>query len=184
MNTPQQYQQLWDTMTINTGREGEFDSIVFKIKKNRPRYEVVSTATGVPWDMIAVIHNMEASLNFTRHLHNGDRLTARTTHVPAGRPAIGNPPFTWEESAEDALRYQGMDKIKDWSIRNTLLTLEKYNGGGYSKRGINTPYLWAYTNHYGTPPNIGKYTSDGKFDPTEISIQIGAAAILKELLFS
>jgi len=171
-------------MTINTGRSGEFDSIIFKIKKNRPRYEIVAITTAVPWEVIAVIHNMEASLNFTRHLHNGDKLTARTTHVPAGRPFKGNPPFTWEESAEDALTIQGLTKITDWGIPNTLLTLEKYNGGGYAKRGINTPYLWAYTNHYGTPPNVGKYTADGKFDPQAISSQIGAAAILKELLFS
>lgn len=182
MITPEQYQHLWGTMEINAGRGAEFDSIVFKIKKNQLRYEVVSHTVGVPWYVVAVIHNMEASLNFTRHLHNGDRLTARTTHVPAGRPVSGIPPFTWEESAEDALRYQGMDKITDWSVPNILLTLEKYNGGGYAKRGINTPYLWAYTNHYGTAPNIGKYTSDGKFDPKAISSQIGAAAILKQFV--
>lgn len=141
----------------------------------------VSEVTKVPWYVIAVIHNMEASLNFTRHLHNGDRLTGRTTHVPAGRPIAGNPPFTWEESAIDALTMQGMTKIADWSMPNTLLILEKYNGGGYAKRGINSPYLWAATNQYGDVPNIGKYTSDGKFDPKAVSHQIGVAAILKQL---
>ena len=150
----------------------EIGSILFKIDKNKSRYEAVSKSTGVPWYVIAVIHNMEASLNFTRHLHNGDRLTGRTTHVPIGRPVAGTPPFTWEESATDALTMQGMTKIKDWSIPNILLTLEKYNGGGYARRVINSPYLWAATNHYGDAPNIGKYTADGKFDPKAISHQI------------
>jgi len=182
VNTPAQYQQLWDTAVIREKNKDEINSLLFKIKKNGTRYLSVSNATHVPWYVIAVIHNMEASLNFTRHLHNGDKLTARTTHVPAGRPLAGNPPFTWEESAVDALTMQGMTKITDWSVPNILLTLEKYNGGGYAKRGINTPYLWAATNHYGDAPNIGKYVADGHFDPKAISIQIGAAALLKGLI--
>jgi len=108
-------------------------------------------------------------------------LTARTIHVPKGRPKAGNPPFQWEDSAIDALKYQGLNAISDWSIPNVLKELEFYNGAGYRKRGINTPYLWSATNHYGIAPNIGKYVEDGKFDSATVSQQIGAGAIIKSM---
>jgi lysozyme family protein len=41
---------------------------------------------GIPWGFVAVIHNMEASLDFTKHLHNGDPLTSKTVQVPVARP--------------------------------------------------------------------------------------------------
>lgn len=182
MKTPEQYQQLWDSMELMAFDVPAVLHLAALIKANKTRYNTVSAATSVPWAFIGVIHNMECSLSFNHQLHNGDPLTARTTHVPAGRPVAGNPPFTWEESAEDAMRYMGYNLITDWSVPSMLLHLEKYNGSGYAKRGINTPYLWSATNHYGLPPNIGKYTSDGKFDPTAISNQIGAAALLKQLI--
>jgi lysozyme family protein len=46
----------------------------------------VAGEVGIPWYVVAVIHNMEAGQNLRTHLHNGDSLTARTVHVPAGRP--------------------------------------------------------------------------------------------------
>jgi lysozyme family protein len=36
--------------------------------------------------------------------------------VPAGRPAAGSPPFTWEQSAADALELAGIASVKDWSV--------------------------------------------------------------------
>ena len=66
----------------------------------------------MPWYVVGLIHTMESSGNFAAHLHNGDPLSARTTHVPAGRPKAGAPPFTWEESATDALTMQGFAKLE------------------------------------------------------------------------
>ncbi len=77
---------------------------------------------------IAVIHNMEASQNFNKHLHNGDPLTARTVQVPAGRPKKGTPPFSWEDSAADALAIRGLGAKTDWSLAGMLYQLEGYNG--------------------------------------------------------
>ena len=74
----------------------------------KPRYDQVANATGVPWYVIGIIHEMEGGLNFTTHLHNGDPLTRRTVQVPAGRPPTGMPPFQWEESAIDALDAGGL----------------------------------------------------------------------------
>jgi lysozyme family protein len=177
MNTPAQYQHLWDTMVIEINAS-RVNNIAIKIGSNLARYQTVVSGWSIPAYVVGVIHNMESDLNFTRHLHNGDKLTARTVHVPAGRPLTGTPPFTWEESAKDALQMRGMDKVTDWSISHMLLVVEGYNGFGYARRGRLSPYLWAGSNHY----TKGKYVSDGKFDPEAVSNQIGAALILKQFV--
>jgi lysozyme family protein len=129
--------------------------------------------------VVGIIHSLEASCDFTRHLHNGDPLTARTTHVPAGRPRTGRPPFTWEASAIDALTLQGFASWKDWSVAGTLYKLEAYNGFGYRDhhRTVPSPYLWSFSNHY----TRGKYVADGRFSPTAVSQQCGAAVLLRRL---
>ena len=99
-----EYQRLFDTCVINSAKYPEIDSFISKMLQSQARYTEVSTQTGVPWHIIAIIHCMEGSLSFAKHLHNGDPLTARTVKVPAGRPKTGTPPFSWEFSAEDALR--------------------------------------------------------------------------------
>src|SRR5450432_1043632 len=126
-----EYQNLFDTCQTRPETQGEINLLAAKIINNRDRYEAVGTPLSIPWHFIGVIHNMESSLRFDRHLHNGDPLTARTVHVPAGRPAGGDPPFTWEASATDALKFQGLDKVTDWSFPALLYQLEKYNGFGY-----------------------------------------------------
>lgn len=168
---------LWATCKIREEKENAVISACQKILANKSRYEAISKATGVPWYVVAVIHKMESNCNFATHLHNGDPLTSRTVQVPAGRPKTGNPPFTFEESAIDALGYDGATKIKSWDIVTTLTFLERYNGLGYRNKGIYSPYLWSYTNQYSS----GKYVNDGVWDANAVSQQCGAAAILKEL---
>ena len=155
----------------------ETNAILNKIKPHRDRYEAVAAKSKVPWHVIAIIHSLEGGLSFGTHLHNGDPLTARTVHVPAGRPAQGHPPFTWEESAADALMYDGMTGWTDWSISGTLYKLERFNGAGYhdDHPEVLSPYLWSYSNHY----TKGKYGSDGHFDPNLVSKQCGGAVLLK-----
>ena len=149
-----------------------------KIEAHRERYEAVSKATGVPWDVIGVIHYRESSGDFKGALHNGQKIinTGKlTTLVPKGR----GPFSTWEEAAIDALMncapYAG--KNKDWSIGGTLDILEKYNGLGYRKKGLPSPYLWAGTDQYVK----GKYVADGKYDPEHVDKQLGVAPILMKL---
>lgn len=149
-----------------------------KIEANRARYEVVAKATGVPWDIIGVIHYRESSLNFAGVLHNGQKIIGtgkKTTLVPKGR----GPFVSWEEAAIDALMncapYLG--KNKDWSLGNTLDLLERYNGLGYRNKGLPSPYLWAGTDQY----TKGKYVADGKYDPNHVDQQLGVAALLMKL---
>lgn len=134
--------------------------------------------SSVPWYFIACVHYMECSFSFKRHLHNGDPLTGYTVHVPANRPKVGHaPPFTFEESAVDAIKLMKYDQVTNWSLSFILLKLEGYNGFGYNRKGIHTPYLWSYSNHY----TKGKYVKDGVYDASAVSSQLGAAVILKRM---
>jgi len=145
-----EYQRLFDTCALLPRREAEIEGVLARLRGGEARYQAVAVATGVPWHVIGVIHQMECGGRFDRHLHNGDPLTARTVRVPAGRPATGTPPFTWEASAEDALRFQRLDRWNDWSLPATLYRLEGYNGWGYRLYHPETlsPYLWGGSNHY------------------------------------
>jgi lysozyme family protein len=156
-------------------RSTQIEKQAAQIRANQSRYEAVSAKTGVPWDVIAVIHYRESSCSFAGVLHNGERIIGtgrKTTLVPKGR----GPFATWEDAAFDALMncspYAG--KNRDWSLGSTLDLLEGYNGLGYRKRGLPSPYLWAGTDQY----TSGKYVADGKFDPNVVDQQLGAAAIL------
>jgi lysozyme family protein len=175
----EEYAELWAEMAIRRERLAEADRIVQRIIANKERYRTVEASTAVPWYVIAVIHSLEGSSNFRTHLHNGDPLTARTVHVPAGRPRNGQPPFSWEESAMDALAYDGMTQNTDWSIEHIAYVLEGFNGWGYRRLhpDVKSPYLWSFSNHY----TRGKYVADGKWSPTAVSDQCGAMVLLRRL---
>ncbi|AWI25782.1 hypothetical protein [Flavobacterium pallidum] len=178
--TPQQktmYEGNFDTCTLSAAKLAEIDTAVTKISANKARYEAVATPLNIPWYVVGVLHNMEAGLNFNCHLHNGDPLTARTVHVPKGQPVKGNPPFTWEVSAADALTGNGLNTWKDWSLSGLLYRIECYNGLGYFKKNLPSPYLWSYTDKY----TKGKFAADGQYDPNLVSKQCGAAALLKRM---
>lgn len=173
-----EYQQLFDTCIIRPNRLAAIDTAVTKIERGDVRYRAEANVTGVPWHVIAILNALECNLRFDRHLHNGDPLTAQTVHVPVGRPP-GVPPFTWEQSATDALNYSGLTFWADWSVPGTLYQLEKYNGFGYRlyHPEVPSPYLWSFSTHYSS----GKYTADGTWSPTARSSQCGAAVLLRRM---
>jgi lysozyme family protein len=174
-----EYQQLFTTCAVRPNKVGEVDLIITRISLNRAKYEAVGNPMGIPWQFIAVIHNLESSLSFLKHLHNGDPLTGRTFQAPPGRPASGNPPFTWEFSAADALRLKNLEHRPDWSLAVMLFRLERYNGFGYRtlNTGVRSPYLWSFSFHY----DKGKFVKDGVFSPTAVSAQCGAATLLRRM---
>lgn len=173
-----EYKDLFESCAINLNRLPEIDAIVSKMESNAARYKRIEAETTVPWFFIAIIHNMESGMNFNGHLHNGDPLTARTVQVPKGRPVNGNPPFSFQASAIDALQQKKFDKHTSWDLPQILYRFEKYNGFGYRNRhNINSPYLWSGSNHY----TKGKYVADGKFSATAVSKQIGTAVTLRRL---
>lgn len=170
----QEYEQLFASCTVRHEQVAGIDRIADRSVKNQARYEAVAATIGCPWFVIAALHNLEAGQRFTTHLHNGDPLTARTVHVPKNRPRSGQPPFTWEASATDALRE--LKKVSSWTIPVMLFQMEQYNGFGYRRRHpeVLSPYLWSFTNHY----TKGKFVADGKFSSTAVSKQCGAVALL------
>jgi len=170
---------------IKPEKMAEVEAAAKRISQNKPRYEAVSLtlATGMPWWFIGCFHFMEGGGKFTRHLHNGDPLTARTVNVPKGRPVLGKAPFSWEESAIDAIQYmEGQNKIwrqlkGKWDLESILKKFEAYNGMGYQKKGLLSPYLYSYTQFY----EKGKYAFDGKYDPNLVSKQPGVIPLMKAL---
>jgi lysozyme family protein len=171
---------LLATCRVTATHIDEVARVARRVAANAQRYQDVVTALGghIPWFFIGVIHSLESNFSFTRHLHNGDPLTARTVQEPRGRPVSGSPPFTWEASAADALRGRKLDQVADWPLVVILDELERYNGTGYVSRGINSPYLWSFSQHW----TKGKFVKDHVFDPNATSDQCGGAVILRQLI--
>jgi lysozyme family protein len=175
------YTRLWEAMKILPNRTAGVDQDARRILLNKARYQAVSTALGgeIPWWFIGCIHYRESNLNFHCHLHNGDPLNQRTRHVPANRPpAPAQPPFTWEESAADALRMRGLEKPRNWSVERAAFEWEGFNGWGYFCRHQTSSYDWAASNE--APP--GKFVADGKYAIGVVDAQDGLMPVLRELM--
>jgi len=173
-----EYTAMFASCAISPDKASLVKQSVNVLRANKSRYASVATHfSNMPWYFVGIIHGMEGSFNFKTHLHNGDPLSARTVHVPAGRPPGGTPPFTWEASAQDALTFEKFDREADFTLPRILYLFEHYNGMGYRQFGLATPYLWSFSNHYAK----GKFGQDGKFDPELVSKQVGAATMLKAL---
>lgn len=168
-------QHRWDVCKVNANKGPQFKAVADRLMAPdaMARYKTVSGKTGVPWQVIAVIHEREASQNWNTQLGQGDPLNKKSVHKPKGR----GPFKTWEDGAIDALTNCApfASKNKDWSPGGTLALLEEYNGLGYANKGVPSPYLWAGTDQYVK----GKYTSDGVYSPNVVDQQLGCAGLLK-----
>lgn len=162
--------ERWENARVR--RRLDFLPVARRLVSAKARYQTVSAKTGVPWFVIAVIHEREASQLWTANIAQGDPWNRVSVHVPKGRG-----PFTsWENAAYDALvncaPYAATNK--DWSPGGTMTLLEKYNGLGYWKRGIPSPYIWSGTDQY----KSGKYVADGVFDAQAVDKQLGCAGLI------
>ncbi|HEX8450271.1 MAG TPA: hypothetical protein VF652_11835, partial [Allosphingosinicella sp.] len=172
------YEALYAGMAVRPEWASQVEWHRQKLLQYRPRYASTSAATGVPWWFIGIVHALEGSFNFATHLHNGDPLSARTVRHPAGRPSVWDPPNDWESSAKDALIFDNVANQADWSLARALHRFEAYNGFSYYDRGINSPYLWSFSNQY----SKGKFVADHVYDANAVSKQCGAAVMLKALV--
>jgi lysozyme family protein len=169
------YTQCWAACRINEGPRVTVEKSADRLLRGRDRYQAVSARTGVPWQLIGIIHGLECGYDFNKHLHNGDSLAAPTQRVPAGRPPKWKAGSPWEDSAVDALQFDKLDRVPEWSVPRVLYVLEGFNGYGYRGKGIRSPYLWSFSNLY----TKGKYVADHVYDPNAISDQVGSALVLK-----
>ncbi|WP_310386895.1 hypothetical protein [Roseateles sp.] len=175
-----EYLAMFDAAVIAPEHVAEATKRAQTIASFRSTYEPLGKTMNIPWFFIGLVHALESNSNFSTHLHNGDSLMHRTTHVPAGRPKaeVADPPFAWVTSARDALTMLGFNTQADWSRAAILYRLERYNGFGYRLRGLASPYLWSFSDRY----VCGKFVKDGVFVEDAVSKQCGAAVALKRLI--
>ena len=171
---------------------------------------MLSQQTGVPAQVIAVIHYHEAGnkdfdfktgkIYFSSYLHNGDPLGANTINVPKG---IFFRTDQFDEAAIDALEAKysnalnssneafksnnmsayNATALKDGndSIVAMLTFMEYYNGKSSSK--ISTYLFNGALDASGQGiVGVGKYTSDGNYDPNAVNKQPGAYLLLESIL--
>ena len=176
-------EKRWNSAEVRPAWRPKIDAAVDRYVRNKRRYVAIKNlrpAPSVPARVIFVLHGRESTWSFKKHLHEGSSLKSRTRWVPKGRPKKGSPPFTFEESAVDALYVLKDMEHWDWDdTHNLLQNIETYNGLGYQRyhKNVPSPYLWSGTTAY----TRGKYVADGKFSNLAVDKQIGCAAILKRL---
>lgn len=188
-----EFQHFYDICETQAGHVADVARATARVRAGQARYQTVSNRTGdsIPWQFIGIVHLLEATCNFGRHLHNGDPMMSgpaatplwlRTTHRPPNRPPVwpapGGEPDPWVWSAIDALTVEGFTNEPDWSIPAMLWRFERYNGMGYRQFRNPSPYLWSFSQIYRT----GKFSSDGHYDPNLESEQCGAALVLKSIM--
>ena len=165
----------WAAMHTVPALSATLDAVAGRLVAAKARYQTIEGETTVPWFIIAVIHEREASQSWTANLAQGDPWNSVSIHVPKGQ----GPFVSWEAAAVNALMksppYAG--HWGDWSIGGALTLLESYNGLGYAMRGVPSPYVWASTDQY----HSGKYIADGHYDPNAVDHQLGCAALLARM---
>jgi len=172
----------WKEARINPARSIQLDKAVALYQRTADRYLKVEKMrpNGIPAQILFTFHVRESDASFRHHPHEGSTLQHRTRYVPKGRlPAPAQPPFTWDQSAEDAYyTYEKLDR-RNWNkLQTALQAMESFNGLGYQRPGKPpSPYLWAAT----TIERPGKYIADGKYSATARDAQLGCAAILKRM---
>lgn len=179
----------WQKCQITPSRQAEVHSVATRLTlpSAKFRYQAVEKSTGVPWFVVAVIHEREASQNWNGQLGQGDPLNHTSIHVPKGRGPFlfhaGDVPGNdaWHRAAVDALMNcpPQAGHWKDWTVGGALTVLILYNGIGYEAYHAEpSPYDWGATNI----EQRGKYKADGVFSQSTWDTQIGCAALLKAMM--
>jgi lysozyme family protein len=165
------YAKQWDKCSIVAKHVTEVKNTAAKLFKNKDRYNALATKTGVPWWVIAALHERESGARFDRQLAQGDPLNRRSTNEP-----ISGPFSSFEDSAVWALHHDHLDTVTDWRVEKCLYWSEAWNGWGYRGR-VPSPYLWGDT----TIQQPGKFIRDHVWSSTAWDEQEGVAAIWKGL---
>ncbi len=179
----------WNACEITPARLKEVNKVAAKLvsPSAKARYQLISKATGVPWFIIAVIHQREAGGDWSAQLGQGDPLNQISRHIPRGRGPFFNHPN--DPPGQDAFYRGALDALtncppfaarwKDWTAGGALTLLVLYNGTGYEEyHNEPSPYDWGATNQQ----KRGKYTGDGLYSPEVWDTQVGCAAMLKAMM--
>ena len=179
----------WEVATITPSRRAEVNEVASRLcaPGAKARYQAIAATTGVPWWVIAVIHERECGQRWDQQLGQGDPLNKISRHVPRGRGPFFDHPS--DPPGQDAFYRCAVDALqncppyaarwKDWSAGGTLTLLVTYNGTGYEDfHNEASPYDWGATDQQ----QRGKYTGDGKYSAQVWDTQIGCAAMLKAMM--
>lgn len=173
----------WDAADVSPKYRMALDVELARYRRTQARYEVIQNMKphGVPAPILFCLHYREASNDFHCSLAQGDSLLHRSRNVPRGRIPDKEPPYSWEECAYDSVyvvEKPPLDRI-DWTDGQAALDeMTAYNGWGYERRGMASPYLWSGTTLY----KSGKFVRDGVFDRNAVDGQLGCCAILKHFM--
>lgn len=147
------------------------------IVKGKSLYIASEAATGVPWFFIAGLHYRERGCNFMYQVLNGEPYRFKTTKVPVGY----GPWPDWPSSTRFAMAHWKM-KFPEWKdktliVPKMIMEWEDWNGEGYENwHKKDSPYSWSGSDH---GLGLGKYASDGKYDPNMVDQQVGCAVLLR-----
>lgn len=136
------------------------------------RYARVNAATGVPEIFMATSFERESSSDFRCSPAQGDPWDRPSINVPKNRGPFPD----WDAAADDAYHLNGLDEVgaANWTWGLFCYYAELFNGFGYRDyHHERSPYVFGATNLQ----QIGKYTSDGTFDPTHMDEQLGVLAM-------
>lgn len=167
-----EYVRLMATMKFT--RSAEIMAAAKRLITYVPRYEDISKKTHVPVIWLAAVGEREdGPAIFTHYFGNGDPLDRPTTDVPRGRGGFSS----FEAGCQDALHYDRIDQVTDWSWPGSLYEGEAWNGFGPRAHGKHTGYLWAGTNVY----TGGKYVRDNEWDPNADDEQLGIVPMMVQM---
>ncbi len=171
-----EYTALLAAMVVRPECRELVDKVAVRLIQNKPRYQAVTDADGVPVIYIGPSFEREGSSNFRLNPAQGWSLTSISRIIPH------NGPFPdWKSAAIAAYRLNGLDKVGagNWTWELICFYGEMFNGFGYRDwHRMHSPYLWGGTNIQ----TKGKYTSDDKFDPNEMDPQLGIVPLARRMV--
>jgi lysozyme family protein len=174
----------WNAMHIKADRLPAFEATGKRLCAAKARYVAIANKTGVPWFIVAVIHEREAGgpPHWDTQLGQGDPLARKSTHDPKGRgpwrPQRGDTDTinAFYRCAIDALTKCAPHAARwtDWSAGGALTLLEEYNGLGYAARGVPSAYVWSGSDQYVS----GKFIADHVYRKNAKDVQEGCAPLI------
>jgi lysozyme family protein len=152
-----------------------------RLLHDKPVYQRIFEATGVPTAGLMALAEREMTGNLHCYLGNGQRLTKRTTIVPINRGPFPDTIDGFISGALDALHLDGLDQVArlpgGWSLPRFAYESEKWNGWGYRRYRIPSPYAFGGT----TVQRPGKFIRDHDYSSTLMDPQLGTIAIVEKL---
>lgn len=175
-----------DDLKDNLTKKQAADLEKFKAnyEAHKADYQSVSDQTDVPPELVAAIHWREGSGNFGTYLHQGDPLGKAPVNVPTNIPTFQK--GEWDKAAAHALNTKDkkecqkvLGMTKDTKDRAAIAAYaERYNGTGYDKKNVPSPYVYSGTDEY----TSGKFVKDHVYSPTAVDKQLGVMPMVDSIM--